>query len=288
MGGRAKNAALDTTLDGHKRALLRAADERARAARTFGTDEAARAIRECGIRAGQARSIGAQKAQQYQSAERGPRIAAEAREMTGDAAAKIEAAGREVAAAVRKDGNDLAEKFLREGRESTEKFEETRRAGHKKIEDERRAAVDGISKSADDAINGLRQSAERLTTSLQRQQGEAGPALQRLGQAGASGMQRAVTFLDSPGGLVDSISQGPTGLGRPTPLRVLFGGQPNSAVTQGTIKGPVRFTSGSFDVQFGTSGPNANPSIGQFFPRSGPDVFHLTKDVLDAIAKIVG
>jgi hypothetical protein len=83
---------------------------------------------------------------------------------------------------------------------------------------------------------------------------------------------------------------GPTGLNRPTPLRVLFGGQPNSAVTPGTIKGPVRLTLPSgVTVQFGTQLPNASPFIGQFFPVPGsPGVEHLTKIVLDAIAKIVG
>ncbi|MFB9684098.1 hypothetical protein [Amycolatopsis plumensis] len=186
---REKNIALDTAVDGHKAALLKAAGTRAQAARKFGEDEAARAVRECGTRAGRARAVGEQKAQQYQAGERGPRIAAEARELAGDAAGKIEAAGREVAAAVRKDGTDLAEKFLREGRDNAEKFEEARRAGHKKIEAERRTAADGIGKSADDAIDGLRRSADRLTETLTRQRAELGPALRQLGEAGAAGMR---------------------------------------------------------------------------------------------------
>lgn len=186
---REQNTALDVAVDGHKRDLLKAADTRAKAARQFGEDEAARAIRECGTRATRARAVGDQKAQQYSSAERAARIAAEAREMAGDAATKIEAAGREVANAVRKDGNDLAEKFLREGRDSAEKFEEARRAARKKIETERRTAVDGIGKSADDAIDGLRRSSEQLTAGFAQQRAELGPALRQLGQAGETGMR---------------------------------------------------------------------------------------------------
>jgi hypothetical protein len=103
-------------------------------------------------------------------------------------------------------------------------------------------------------------------------------------------LQSAVNLLDNPGGVVDSITQGQSGLARPTPLRVLNGSQSNSVVTPGTIKGPVRFTLPSGTrVQFGTQLPNANPSIGQFFPLPGsPGVEHLSKALLDAIAKIVG
>jgi uncharacterized membrane protein len=102
-------------------------------------------------------------------------------------------------------------------------------------------------------------------------------------------LQSAVTFLDTPGNVVSSTTMGPTGLGRPTPVRVLFGGQPNAAVTPGTIKGPVRVpTAGGFTAQFGTGFPNASPPIGQFFPVSGPGVEHYTKAILDAIARICG
>jgi hypothetical protein len=64
-------------------------------------------------------------------------------------------------------------------------------------------------------------------------------------------------------------------------------GLPNSAVTPGTIKGPVRFQLPSgVDIQFGTT-PAGNV-IGQFFPRAGTGVELLSKVLLDAIGKIMG
>jgi hypothetical protein len=102
-------------------------------------------------------------------------------------------------------------------------------------------------------------------------------------------LQSTVNFLDNAGNTVNSTTMGPTGLNVPTPVRVLNGAQANSVVTPGTIKGPVRIvTPTGFNVQFGTQLPNANPTIGQFFPVSGPGVEHLSKAILDAIAKIVG
>jgi hypothetical protein len=104
----------------------------------------------------------------------------------------------------------------------------------------------------------------------------------------AAELQAAVDHLNVAGNTVDSISMGPTGLGRPTPLTVLNGAQPNSVVGAGQIKGPVRFTLPSgVTIQLGTQLPNTAPSIGQFFPRAGAGVEHLAKDLLDAIGKIM-
>jgi hypothetical protein len=103
-------------------------------------------------------------------------------------------------------------------------------------------------------------------------------------------LQSAVNILENPGAVIDSTTMGPSGLGQATPRLVLNGSQPNSAVTVGTIKGPVRLGLPSgIRVQFGTQLPNTSPGIGQFFPLPGsPGVEHLSKLILDAIAKIVG
>jgi hypothetical protein len=53
-------------------------------------------------------------------------------------------------------------------------------------------------------------------------------------------LQTAVNLIENPGSTVTSRTMGATPVTRPTPCLVLNGAQPNSVVTPGTIKGPVR------------------------------------------------